>query len=470
MNFATRQFVLFYLLVFAAYWIVRRPTIRKALLLAASYHFYMSWNRWLISLILASTALDYALGLILDRTDRPRVRRAALAASCAGNLGLLALFKYAGFFAESLGALASALGVTLTPVELKLVLPVGISFYTFQTLSYTIDVYRRRMPACRSALDFALFVAFFPQLVAGPIVRAESFLPQLQREVRWDGRRMLSGLALMVRGLAKKIVLADSLAIVADRVFDAPLSYGTAATWYGVVAFAIQIYCDFSGYSDVAIGTARMLGFDLPSNFDHPCLADSPSNFWRRWHISLSTWLRDYLYIPLGGNRRGTARTYANLAATMLLGGLWHGAAWTFVAWGAYQGALLCAGRAGRWESPPGPLKRPLVGLLARLAAMWVLVLIGWVFFRARTFADAGRLLAHMAGFGRPAVEAWVPTAGLWLIGLFGLTQLAAFARERYGVEPAAHPFVKAAVLTGCVVGILAFSRPVSTAFIYFQF
>ena len=265
---------------------------------------------------------------------------------------------------------------------------------------------------------------------------------------------------------------ADGVLVVleADRVFDAPLSYGTAATWYGVVAFAIQIYCDFSGYSDVAIGTARMLGFDLPSNFDHPCLADSPSNFWRRWHISLSTWLRDYLYIPLGGNRRGTARTYANLAATMLLGGLWHGAAWTFVAWGAYQGALLCAGRAGRWESPPGPLKRPLVGLLARLAAMWVLVLIGWVFFRARTFADAGRLLAHMAGFGRPAVEAWVPTAGLWLIGLFGLTQLAAFARERYGVEPAAHPFVKAAVLTGCVVGILAFSRPVSTAFIYFQF
>jgi D-alanyl-lipoteichoic acid acyltransferase DltB (MBOAT superfamily) len=463
-------------IVFAVYWLMPytkyRHVTRKALLLVASYYFYMSWNVKLVSLIAASTALDYTVGLILESSTSRRVRRGALIASLVGNLGLLATFKYANFFVDSAVVLGQRIGLHLTPVELNIVLPVGISFYTFQTLSYTIDVYRGKLPTCRNLLDFSLFVAFFPQLVAGPIVRAADFLPQLGYDKTWDRERLRRGLRLTVVGLAKKVVVADSVAIIADAVFADPGSYGLVGTWLGVVAFAVQIYCDFSGYSDVAIGVAAMLGYDIPKNFAHPYIAQSIREFWRRWHISLSTWLRDYLYIPLGGNRHGELLTYRNLMLTMVLGGLWHGAAWTFVAWGVYQGLMLSATRLGERRFPRLTGVDADVGLpvaAARMAVTFVFVCFGWVLFRAQSFSDALHLSASMAGLNGMWGEGALRLRAAWLFVPVVFGHLAAFVKERYGVDLMQPLVVRAAIITGAVVGILAFWDDPSS-FIYFQF
>ena len=333
MLFNSVQFVLFFVAVVVMHW-AATPRWRNPILLAASYIFYGMWDWRFLGLLLVSTFVDYSVGRLLEG-DRPeRTRRALLATSVTVNLGILGFFKYANFFADGFVDLAGSIGLAPGQFTLQVILPVGISFYTFQTMSYSIDVYRRRLEPCRSVVDFATYVAYFPQLVAGPIERAHNLLPRLQRTDRSIGRAEIeSGLGLILLGLVKKVVLADGVASVADKAFSDPSGLSFVAVAAGVVAFSIQIYGDFSGYTDIARGVSRLLGVELLLNFRQPYLARNITEFWRQWHISLSNWLRDYLYIPLGGNRRGSTLTVVNLMITMLLGGLWHGASWTFVFW-----------------------------------------------------------------------------------------------------------------------------------------
>ncbi len=478
MNFASLTFAGFYSVVFCAYWLIPHRATRKCLLLAASYYFYMSWNVKLIALILTSTVMDYLMGLALSNPRWADRRRLFIAISCAGNLGFLAIFKYANFFLDSFRALAGELGIKTSFAELRIILPVGISFYTFQTLSYTLDVYRNKMKPCRNFLDFALFVAFFPQLVSGPIVRALKFLTQLEIDHKWNWANFTSGLWLTVLGLAKKIVVADTLSFVADPVFSHPGDYGFTATWLGVIAFAFQIYCDFSGYSDVAIGTARMLGFELPKNFDHPYLSQSVREFWQRWHISLSTWLRDYLYIPLGGNRDGSWRTHRNLMITMILGGFWHGASWTFIAWGFYQGIMLVITRLADEKFPRLTGKTQTSDLLAwvRILFTFAITCFGWVLFRARTLSDALALAGNMIGLGigfspvHVLLKTPVGVSALWIMGAVVLTHTLGWLAERHSLDYKKNLLTQSAMITACILGILTFAQDQQQSFIYFQF
>ena len=399
MLFHTPAFLIFAAVLLAALSVASRGAPRKVTLLVASYVFYMWWNPAFILLIVASTAIDYHVGQRLRIESAQSRRRGWLLISLAANLGLLAWFKYAGFLEQNLMGVARLFGYEPSWPALQITLPVGISFYTFQTMSYTIDVYRGRLKPARSPLDFALYVAFFPQLVAGPIVRASDFLYQLERPS--DLHVTPEALLLITRGMSKKVLVADNLAPFVDAVFAQADRWPSAIVWAAALCFAVQIYCDFSGYSDMAIGIARILGFELPLNFRRPYFARNPSDFWQRWHISLSSWLRDYLYIPLGGNRYGTLRTQRNLMLTMLLGGLWHGASWNFVLWGFLHGVALIAHRAfshyrirrGRAhaEQPPSALAHLWAVLLMQY---WVL--LTWIPFRA---ADTDTMLILVRKF-----------------------------------------------------------------------
>jgi len=386
MIFTTSQFVLFFAL-FAALYFATRGRARKVVLLIGSYAFYASWSAKLSLLLATSTLLDFVVGRAVHAAEDPTRRRRLLWVSLSGNLGILGVAKYYDFFVVSAGQALTGLGVEVHPTTLDLVLPVGISFYTFQTMSYTLDIYRRELRPTSSLLDFANFVAFFPQLVAGPIERAKHLLPQMKAVgTARDGDS--SGWALIAMGVFKKAVIADHMATVVEATYQQPADVYAPALWLGTYAFAVQIYCDFSGYSDIAVGVGRLMGVDLMQNFRNPYGALGPRDFWRRWHISLSTWLRDYVYIGLGGNRRGARRTQINLAATMLLGGLWHGAAWTFVAWGAYHGALLAVARVRALAEPLCRLPR-----VVRRLGFFHLVCLGWVPFRAESWSDARTIL-----------------------------------------------------------------------------
>lgn len=395
MLFHSYTFLAFFTAVLALHQLSPQPA-RRWVLLLASYVFYASWNLHYASLILFSTLVDYAVVQAMIKADsEPRRRRLLLILSLVVNLGLLAIFKYYNFFAHSL---ADYFQLRL-PLH-ELLLPVGISFYTFQSMSYTIDVYRRQIDPARDVVDFALFVSFFPQLVAGPIVRASEFLPQLQ-----EPRRLLpipahDGLVLFIVGLFKKIVIADNLAILVDRVHGMPTSFTSGDLWVSAYAFAFQIYFDFSGYSDMAIGLALILGFRFPENFRRPYCAVNVSELWRRWHISLSTWLRDYLYISLGGNRGSRLKTLRNLMLTMVLGGLWHGANWTFVVWGFLHGAFLGIHRLFRSLSERVPLLAQ-VGATPGAKVFFVLLtfhcwVVSMVYFRAESIEVASTMVASM--------------------------------------------------------------------------
>jgi len=380
MLFYSPAFLVFSLVLLGTLLLLHQNEPRKRVLLVASYVFYMWWNPAFIVLIIFSTVVDFTVGGRMAAEDSPGRRKLLLVVSLVCNLGLLFIFKYFGLFTDSLLGLMRLLGAEPSWTSINLTLPVGISFYTFQTLSYTLDIYRRKIPATRSPLDFALFVAFFPQLVAGPIVRAAVFLPQLQRQIalRCDQQTVF----LIIRGFAKKVLIADNIAVLVDGVYAAPGTWPSIVVWVATIGFAIQIYCDFSGYSDIAIGIARVLGFDLPQNFNHPYIARNPSDFWERWHISLSSWLRDYLYISLGGNRGSQLQTYRNLMVTMLLGGLWHGASWNFLLWGFLHGFILVAhrsytARAGARQLTPSPWVT-----LGSIALMQYCVLVTWITFR----------------------------------------------------------------------------------------
>ncbi|MEL7503885.1 MAG: MBOAT family O-acyltransferase [Cyanobacteria bacterium J06554_6] len=388
MIFTEFRFLLFFSIVFGLYWVMQRNTARKVLILLTSYLFYGAWDWRFLSILMGSTLVDYYVSLRIAETERPRPRRHWLLVSLATNLGVLGVFKYFNFFADSATHLFGRLGLPVNSVTLNLVLPVGISFYTFQTLSYTLDVYFGKLAPERNLLNLACFIAFFPQLVAGPIVRAIDFLPQLQTPRRFTQVDVRACLILFLVGFFKKACVSDNLAPLVDTYFSAPESYTALSAWIGVLSYAVQIYCDFSGYSDMAIAVAGLLGYELCLNFDAPYFASSITAFWRRWHISLSTWLKDYLYIPLGGNRGGELMTYRNLLLTMLLGGLWHGAAWTFIFWGGLHGAALVVHR--EWSK-----RVNAYSLLSQTAGVWGIFLtfywvcFTWIFFRADSFATA---------------------------------------------------------------------------------
>jgi alginate O-acetyltransferase complex protein AlgI len=482
MIFTTPAFVLFFLLFFWLYPNLRGRA-RKLFLLAASWLFYASWSAPLLLLLIASTALDFSLARALGRTDDPRRRRLLVLASIVGNLGALAFFKYHNFFAESAAAGLELLGMTVSAPTLAIVLPVGISFYTFQTMSYTIDVYRRQLEPSASPLDFALYVAFFPQLVAGPIERAGHLLPQLADP---DARRPdHSGWALIAIGAFKKVVIADNLAPIVEAVYAAPEHAYAPALWFATYAFAFQIYCDFSGYSDIAVGVARLMGIDLVQNFRAPYASAGPGEFWRRWHISLSSWLRDYLYIPLGGNRRGPLRARANLLLTMLLGGLWHGAAWNYVLWGAWHGLLLVLFRGRHWDALRLTHVRALRPVIAALRwfIFFHLVCLGWALFRAESLADCGVILGKLLSVPDWHIGAWLVEVrasgegrvlGLWalVMGLLLLVQVASrtgsdtLAARLWLAPPGVRFVVIVALLYACV--LMAPEAP--PPFIYFQF
>lgn len=366
---------------------------QNRLLLVASYIFYGWWDVRFLALLIFSTVVDYVCARWIHAATQERIRRRFLMISILSNLGILGTFKYWDFFAGSAQSLLARLGIPCEPFLLRVVLPVGISFYTFQALSYTIDVYRRKIAPARSLWDFSLYVVFFPQLVAGPIERSEHLLPQLLRPRRVCLDDLEAGFYLILWGLVEKVYVADTLAGIADAVFNRPAPYHGADVLMALYAFAFQIYCDFDGYSNIARGTARCFGVELMVNFRQPYAATNPVDFWRRWHISLSTWLRDYLYIPLGGNRAGRGRMLCNLLITMGLGGLWHGAAWTFVLWGLYHGVLLVGYRLAEPFLAQRPLKRWRLpeGLRNTLSAVVVfhLVCAGWLLFRAQSLDQA---------------------------------------------------------------------------------
>lgn len=398
MLFNSYTFIIFFAIVLVLSRVIGNWAARKTTLLLVSYLFYAAWNPPFVLLLWISTLVDWHASQKLYESKRIGQRRFYLSISLAVNLGMLAYFKYSGFLAENLNAPLASVGLSI-PVDFSgIILPVGISFYTFQTMSYTIDIYRGNLKPWHSFLDYALYVTFFPQLVAGPIVRATEFLPQCDTPRKGSRNQIGWGLCLFVIGLFSKVVIADALmSPISEQVFDAVAPAGFLAAWAGTFAFSTQIFCDFFGYSTCAIGIALCLGFALPDNFRFPYAAMGFSDFWQRWHISLSSWLRDYLYIPLGGNRNGTTRTYANLSITMLLGGLWHGASWMFVVWGGLHGIYLIAERLllqtrlatfAFWTTQ--------VGKACLTLGTFLLVCFTWVFFRAPNIERAFSMCLDM--------------------------------------------------------------------------
>jgi alginate O-acetyltransferase complex protein AlgI len=395
MSFASVTFFLFCILVFALYHGWARRGWQNAVTVTASYVFYAWWDWRFCGLMLVSSLVDYWAGGALERTANPLRRRLVLGLSLGVNLGMLGFFKYFNFFVENLAGLVARLGLPLETGTLQIILPVGISFYTFQTLSYTIDIYRRQFRPVRDFGAYMAFVSFFPQLVAGPIERASHLLPQFLSARRFSPERAWLGLRLILWGLFKKMVIADNLAAVVDGIYAAPGGHSGPVLLLATVAFAFQIYGDFSAYSDIASGTAHLFGIDLMRNFAFPYFSQSVAEFWRRWHISLSTWFRDYVYIPLGGSRGGPGRTRLNVLATFALSGLWHGASWNFVVWGVLNGLGMLAvrpgggGKAGPAQVPGGPGAWPGVASLVRMLGTFAFLGLTWVFFRAATLGEA---------------------------------------------------------------------------------
>ena len=473
MLFNSLTFIAFFILVLALHNAPLSWTTKKTNLLIASYLFYAAWNPPFVILLWISTVIDWHVAKKLFTEQVQSKRKVLLAVSVVVNLGLLGYFKYGGFLMENFQVLMSMAGIDYQPPDWSIVLPVGISFYTFQTMAYSLDVYLRRAEPSKSFLDFALFVTFFPQLVAGPIVRPTHLLPQFATPRVATRQQLYWGLGLMTIGLFQKIVVADGLlAPASDAVFGADMMLHPVDAWLGTLAFSGQIFSDFAGYSTTAIGVALTLGFGLPDNFRFPYAAIGFSDFWRRWHISLSTWLRDYLYIPLGGNRKGNIRTYANLMTTMLLGGLWHGASWTFVVWGGLHGVYLAAerwlvARFGHHDVWNKLVARILLALLT-----YFLINITWVFFRAADFASAWRMITTMLTFVTSG-EKILPTVLILQTVITMAVMLAIhwWMRNRRLDEVIDRlPVWLTGLLWGVMLMLIIITQGGSDAFIYFQF
>jgi alginate O-acetyltransferase complex protein AlgI len=466
MIFSSLPYFIFFAVVLVFLAVVKNNMVKKLFLLLASYFFYGYWDYRFVALMFVMTLANFYLGRWLGETTDPGTRKTLITISVIFNLGVLGVFKYFNFFLDTASTLMSSLGLQFS--HFNILLPVGISFIIFEVMSYTIDIYRRENKAV-SFFDLALLVAFFPHLIAGPILKPMQFLPQLTRDIVIRRENIQWGLQLFLVGLAKKVLVADRMALFVDPVFQHPAAYDTATVWLAVIAYAVQIYCDFSGYSDMAIGSAKMMGFDIPVNFDFPYISKNITEFWRRWHISLSTWLREYLYIPLGGNRLGNVRTYINLMLVMLLGGLWHGASWNFVVWGGLHGVALAVhrffSRRGNKKAQP----RFSLGILAGWLLTFVFVCTAWVFFRSPDFSTSWAVLQKMYFLTDFRGVTWV-TTGL-IIGLPVLL-LADWAthslRQGKQLRLASIPglFVFVFVALGCF--FLAPENP--APFIYFQF
>jgi D-alanyl-lipoteichoic acid acyltransferase DltB (MBOAT superfamily) len=469
--FNTLAYARFFAVVFVAAWLlVRFRKTRVAFLLLASYVFYAHWDHRFVALIWISSTADWLLGNAIARAATQTSRKRWLALTVVLNLGLLGFFKYANFGVDSARLALEALGYHPPPLSLEIALPVGISFFTFESMSYVIDVYRRQIEPHPSYLEYLTFVAFFPHLVAGPIVRPRDLLPQLAAPARFVPEAGCEALYLIALGLLKKVAIGDYLALnLVDRVFDAPAQYSALECYAAVVGYALQIYCDFSGYTDIAIGSALLLGVRFPPNFAAPYTAHDLIDFWRRWHISLSTWLRDYLYVPLGGNRRGALRTYANLLITMLLGGLWHGASWNFVLWGGVHGLGLALNRflRDRFGFDPGRLKawQPL-----SVFVTFHFVTAAWVLFRAQNL-DAARVF-----FGRIAtLTTYHPNLDwrvlcVMALGLFGhFLPEGQYARLKAWFVRLPAPG-QAVFLFGVLVVLRTMTQAQTVPFVYFQF
>jgi alginate O-acetyltransferase complex protein AlgI len=470
--FNTLKYALFLAVVFWGSWMMagwRRA--RLMLLLLASYFFYAHWDVRFLPLIWGSSTADWWLARRIARTEDSVVRRRWLLATVVINLGVLGFFKYFNFGIDSATSALLALGFHPPEMLLRIALPVGISFFTFESMSYVIDVYRKELRPCDSYLEYLTFVAFFPHLVAGPIVRPKDLLPQLASSARFEPEMMSEGLFLIAVGLAKKIVIGDFLALnLVDRVFDAPLMFSAVENYAATLGYALQIYCDFSGYTDIAIGSALLLGIRFPVNFNSPYKAQNVVDFWRRWHISLSTWLRDYLYIPLGGNRQGKGRTYVNLLLTMVLGGLWHGAAWTFVMWGALHGVALAVNRWFQQQFGSSELKPGLLGRLFWGTLTFHFVCCSWIFFRASSFEQASLVFARLF-----TLTTYHPNLSLQVVGILLLGLGSHFVPDRWfeafkqGFISASFP-LQGLILTAVAVLLRRMASSDTVPFVYFQF
>ena len=528
MLFNTFQFAYFFLILFPLYWSLNRwRQAQNVLLLAAGYYFYACWNPKFLSLLVLSTVMDYGCGLAVDRIEAPRKRKLFVALSMALNLGMLGYFKYYNFFAESLQAALARAGLRVPLSHLNVVLPIGISFYTFQSMSYVIDVYRKHIRPTKNLIEFATFVSFFPHLVAGPIMRPTTLLPQIEKKRRFDLQQFYQGSYLIFWGLTKKVVVADNLALFVNDLFGKWQTIDGGLALLAIYAFAFQIYCDFSGYTDAARGIAKCLGIELALNFNLPYFATSPKDFWNRWHISLSTWLRDYLYIPLGGNRqangnavfkallaaaigvlgyyvfgplrhtpvkdptklaaiagmvifgvalvvpmRGKAALYRNLMLTMIIGGLWHGAAWTFVVWGAYQGVLLVGHRLLQplldRVQPTERVDRACWKAL-RMFVTFHLVCVGWLIFRAGSMEQVWGMLGAIAHrFAIPRSDTLLPIT-VCVVPLL-IYQLVQYVAKDLDVIFKTPWYVRSVFYTMCFYAFVLGGEFGGSQFIYFQF
>ena len=474
MVFTSLHFVVFFAVVYAAYRVLPHRA-QNVMLLGASYYFYGSWDWRFLSLLIGSTLVDFLVARYLGRETDPRRRKLALILSLVFNLGMIGVFKYFEFFAASLVALGDLVGWHFDPVTIHVVLPIGISFYTFMTISYVIDVYRREIPPTTHLLDFALFVAYFPHLVAGPILRASLLLPQIEQPRTITRQQIAGGLWLVGWGCFQKMFVADNLAPLVDSVFGPSATPTGADVVVAAWAFAFQIYGDFAGYSNIARGTSRLMGIELNVNFRFPYFVISPQAFWRHWHISLSTWLRDYLYIPLGGSREGTWKTHRNLMITMALGGLWHGAAWTFVLWGLYQGSVLVAARAIQQRAARAGIvvrtglnvPRVVLGVV-----MFHVTCFGWLIFRAESFDQLLRFVGLVIHDFRPTQATVDSLLVPLLLVLAPLLPIHIFqARHDSEDAPLGLPIVVRYALYAAVFwAVLLWGDFEGAQFIYFQF
>ena len=474
MIFTSFEYVIFFAVTLIVRGCLRNFSIEKWFLLIASYIFYMSWSIPCGFLILFTSLVDYFVGVGLGRIENQRRRKLLLIISIFANLGVLGYFKYTNFFLDNVWWGAHAFGYHLDRWHYDIILPAGVSFFTFQSMTYTIETYRRRLQPCHNARDFVLFVAFFPQLLAGPINRAVDLLPQFARRIRASAFDFETGLVQFGLGAVKKLVISDQIAPNIDLIFKAPGNYDGFTLLQGALGYAIQIYCDFSGYSDMAIGSARMLGFRFMENFQMPYSSVTITEFWRRWHISLSTWLRDYLYIPLGGNKKGISRMYVNIMITMLLGGLWHGASWNFVFWGGLHGVSLAIHKAWMAWDPLTSLKensvfRLLWSLFSRSLTLAV-VLVGWIFFRAESWGAATQYLSRLMTWSHDGTHLISPYTIPAVVVVF-LVHLFIRKDRLWAQEIVFRPFpVRIMAYSSLVLLLVCLAATDSAPFIYFQF
>lgn len=458
MLFHTWIFLIFFVLFYAVFLLIKKTRFREPWLLASSYVFYAWWNPLYLLLIVWSTLIDYASVTFMERSGR---RKLWLTLSIVNNLFLLSLFKYGPFLTENLNLLLTKIGIPLTLPAPGVLLPVGISFYTFQSMSYTIDFYRGKIEREKSFIRFATFVSLFPQLVAGPIERAKNLLPQLKEKPSISSRDIGDGLSLFVVGLFKKIALADYLALYVDRIYDVPGMFDGPALLLATFAFSWQIYFDFSGYTDMARGIGRMLGIRLMLNFNNPYLADGLGDFWKRWHISLSTWFKDYVYIPLGGSRKGKLFTYRNMVLAMLISGLWHGAAWMFVIWGA----LHALGRIATRELERSEFYQQKIPRIVKQVITFSFVTFAWIFFRAASLEDAFIIISRI--FSSVWSDPRFPLLMLLLILSIWLYQFLFESKLRIYLESSA---VRIVMVVGMILYLILFASSGNQPFIYFQF